>query len=387
MNKRRNVARLILLTASIMFFLTACGSNNTPDESSDTSATNADALQVYFLDVGKGDATLIGIPGGYWVMIDTGPEDGFQEIGRMLMKSGITRLSAIFITHGHKDHIGGLEGVLTLADCDVIYTIPDCMEEKAILSAEQDRGVESKSLTADQSVQIGDAVLTVLGPVGNYDDENDASMVLMLEAAGTRMLFAADQLFQAEGDLLESGKTLSADVLKVAHHGQDDSTSSAFVKAVRPRFAVVPTSLSELPAAQVLNAVSKTGATAFVLGETGTLFYNGDSMQKTSKSDEAIQDVYISEKDISAEFVTVVNRSAKPLDLTGWCLFSKKGSDTYFFPRATELPPNGSVTVYSGKAVKDNENGLIWSEKNIWSNKKDDTCVLIDSYGRPVSSF
>jgi beta-lactamase superfamily II metal-dependent hydrolase len=371
-----------------MMLLSACTNNEADSpQQTDTAVGQAKAIQVFFIDVGKGDASLIGLPGGHWVMVDTGPKEGFAEIGRTLMSQGITRLDAIFITHGHKDHIGGLESVLKIAACNRIYTIPDCLDEKEISNAKEDFGVEAAALTADQSVQIGDAVLTVLGPVGDYEEENDDSMVLMLDVKGTKILFTADQLFAAESGLLSSGKDLKADVLKVAHHGQDDSTSTAFAKAVGAGFAVIPTDTENMPAKQTLNAVSLAGTSVFVLGETGTLVYDGESISKIPVPDGEVPLVSVSDKDVSAEFVKITNRSEQPIDLTGWCLVSEKGSDTYFFPSETELPPNGNLTVYSGKAAGNNTDGLNWTTKNIWSNKKDDICQLFDSYGRLAGSL
>ncbi len=381
---KKKIWAWLALPAAILMMLGAC-TNNTPDttqQQPETTAGSTSGVQIYFIDVGKGDASLIGLPGGHWVMVDTGPKEGFPELGRVLLREGVTHLDAVFISHGHKDHIGGLESVLKIAEADGIYTIPDCLDDKEILNARKDFNADVKTLTAGQSVQVGDAVFQCIGPVGDYEEENDDSMVLMMDYKGTRILYTADQLATAESGLLKSGSDLKADVLKVAYHGGAESTSAEFAKAVSPRFAVIPTDESRPAAQRTLDALSQAGADTYILGDTGTLFYDGQSLTKTSVPGDTVPDVSVSEKDVTAEFVTVKNNTAQTVDLSGWCLYSGKGSDTYFFPRGTALPPNGSLTVYSGKAAKSSTDGLIWTTENIWSNKKDDAAQLFDAYGR-----
>jgi len=132
-------AVMCLLIASLLIPAAGCGDDKpeqtliSPAASSAAPTYSNETLKVFFLNVGKGDAALISIPGGYWVMIDAGPEKGFAEAGRQLVKNGVDKLSAVILTHGHNDHIGGLPGVLSLAGCDAVYTIGQAMGEKKIL--------------------------------------------------------------------------------------------------------------------------------------------------------------------------------------------------------------------------------------------------------------
>ncbi len=379
MAKNKSILLWLAVIAAV-FSLAACGGE--ADEGKESAESNG--MQVYFLDVGKGDAALIGIPGGDWVMVDTGPEKGFKEIGRILMTRGIKQLSAVFVTHGHKDHIGGLESVLDMASCGTIYTIPECADEKVIVNAHKEKNIAVRMLTAGDSVDIGGAVFTVVGPVADYENENDQSMVLLFEYGGKRVLFAADQLFEAEKGLLESGKDISADVLKTAHHGQDDSTSTAFLKAVGARYSIIPTDSENPPAGTVMSSISKAGAQGFVLGDTGTLLYDGNSIYPVDKPANEAPDIEISEKDAKAEYVTLTNETEQDADLTGWCLYSDSGNEIFFFPAGTMIKAKESLTVYSGKAAENHTDGLIWSAEAIWKDKKEDACYLFDLYGRQV---
>ena len=117
---KRKVAVLYAMLAALTLLLSACANSRTEEQPPGPTQPQTGLLQVIFIDVGKGDAALIGLPDEHWVMIDTGPKEGFPEVGRTLLKQGVTHLDAIFISHGHKDHIGGLESVLEMAKTDGI---------------------------------------------------------------------------------------------------------------------------------------------------------------------------------------------------------------------------------------------------------------------------
>ena len=88
--------------------------------------------------------------------------------------------------------------------------------------------------------ELGDATITVLGPVKDkYEDLNDTSIVLMVQYGDIRFLFTGDMEMIAETDLLDSGADVKADVLKVGHHGSYSSTGYRLLREVAPTYAVI----------------------------------------------------------------------------------------------------------------------------------------------------
>ena len=103
-------------------------------------------------------------------------------------------------------------------------------------------------LQAGDTLPLDGGTLTVLGPVEkNGEAENCNSLVLLAEGGGGRILLAGDMEFPEESTLLNAGADLKADVLKVGNHGENDATSNAFIAAVQPSLAVIPTDSEEEP--------------------------------------------------------------------------------------------------------------------------------------------
>lgn len=207
--------------------------------------TDGQTAEVVFLDVGQGDAMLIR-GSGQAVLIDAGENDQGDRVVDYLADFGVDQLDLAIGTHPHSDHIGGMDVVLRGVPTREIWMpdlpdslIPTTRTYTDLLDAIEDTGAEAVAAVAGDSVEICGGVLEILGPVAEYSDLNDVSLVAKFTFGSTSFLFTGDMESDAEADLTASGADLKSDVLKVGHHGSSTSSSEAFVEAVDPDIFVI----------------------------------------------------------------------------------------------------------------------------------------------------
>ena len=207
----------------------------------------------YAVNVGKGDALLIQ-GADYTLLIDTGKKSAWEQLEAALEELQIEHLDALFITHTDNDHVGGLTKLRKSGiEIDAIYTSAYCCRYKEsknpVAKTAKKLDLETNYLGAGTEVSIGrDTVLRVLAPLNkSEEEENDNSLVMMLECPDARILLCGDMEDPEEQELLQSGAELKCDVLKVPHHGGANSCSDALIEACAPAYAVISTDSSQKP--------------------------------------------------------------------------------------------------------------------------------------------
>jgi len=354
-------------------------------------STDSHDVSVLFINVGRADAALVQIDGLSY-LIDTGEKSSVPALYGALAMCGAEKLEGVFLTHTHSDHIGGMEALVQKYDVGTLYS--------AEISEEKDNGenkmdhlaaelsLDHVKLTAGETVELAAGVyFEVLGPlVYNSDDDNDNSLVLRLGVNETVFLFTGDMQFAEEETLLAAGVDLSADVLKVGNHGNPDATSEAFASAVSPGIAVIPTNTQEdddsanarvtaaLGDAQILVTEDYTCGILCTVGADGAIEIS-DPQPETPDAD-----VEISEIDKDAQTVSLVN-NGDDADISGYFIFSEKGSEVFVFPQGTVIKAGQTLTV----GCIGGEGDLIWDDKKVWNTKKEDAGVLYDEYGSELS--
>lgn len=201
-------------------------------------------VHVWFLDVGQGDAILIQTPDGRQVLVDGGPSPSalFDQLGEVL-PFWDHALDVVVLTHPDADHASGL---IPLFDRYRVTTVidsvlPGDLAAEPWLAASAAAGAAHQVAAPGMKVAAGAVVLTVLSPPDGSSllADNDRSVVLRLDYGASSLLLTGDAELEAEDAMLKGGLPLAADVLKVAHHGSNGSTSAAFLAAVHPGLAVI----------------------------------------------------------------------------------------------------------------------------------------------------
>lgn len=250
------------------------------------AAANSDKMEVHFIDVGQGDATLITC-GGHAMLIDTGDDTKGTAIQNYLQKRSIKKLDYLILTHPDADHIGGAPVIITKFDIDKVFVSnfeKDTKTYQKLIQALDDKRLRYTTPGVGTQYALGTATITILGPNDEYDNPNDASVACMIQNGNNKFLFTGDAEEDAENDILDSGLSISADVYKVGHHGSRYSTSQTFFNAVKPSYAVISCGEDNSyghPHAETLNTLRINGVKVYRTDEAGTIVATSDGKKIT----------------------------------------------------------------------------------------------------------
>lgn len=256
-------------------------SGDTEGEAADPDGYSQEPLEVHYIDVGQGSATLLK-SGRHAMLIDTGDSDQGTKIQLYLTKQGVENLDYLVLTHPDADHIGGAPVIITKFGIGQLFLSnyeKDNKTTQKVRDAMQYKGLTASDCQVGDTFALGNASFTILGPAKEYADSNNASIVIMVQNGNNRFLFTGDCEAEAEADLIASGADLSADVYLAGHHGSDTASSQAFMDAVSPMYAVISCGEGNSyghPHAEVLNRFRSMGIQVFRTDEQGSVIAESD---------------------------------------------------------------------------------------------------------------
>ena len=204
-------------------------------------------LCINYIDVGLGDAMLVEAPRGVRLLIDGGGfygsdfDIGRSVIGPFLLAKKVATLNYVINTHPHQDHLGGLNHVLKYFNVRKFASGmagPGPGNIQEILNTGK---IPVSTLQTGDRLGIGrDVTIRVLhSSLGPDRNINNSSVVLSITYGDRSFLLTGDIGEEIERSLMLSDTDMRSSVLKIAHHGSRFSSSTDFLRAVKPDIGIL----------------------------------------------------------------------------------------------------------------------------------------------------
>lgn len=252
---------------------------------------------VHFLACGKADSILI-LSDGEAMLIDAGYAANAAQVVAYLKAQGVTKLRYLVLTHGDKDHVGGMAEVLDNITVERLLVSPkkeNSPEYNAMVQAAQQKSVPVTVPELGESFALGRGSFTVLAPGEKAlaeGSDNDSSLVLQYFYGKRSFLLMGDALSTTEKEMRDNGLAKVCDVLKVGHHGKDDASKKKFLKTVAPLYAVISCGdiVGEdedgMPDKAVLSNLTELGIEILRTDLLGTVVFDTDGTELTVRKSE-----------------------------------------------------------------------------------------------------
>lgn len=294
-NKGHNMKNKIFALFILIAFLFSACSSVTENKAEEISNVKDGFLEVHFIDVGQGDAILIKGEDTS-MLIDAGTSENGVKITEYAKSLGIEKLDYFVGTHPHDDHLGSGAAVVRNLLPDTVF-----MNEEVSTAYFYEKLLDSL-IENDISVTVPDIgcvyrredfEFKFISPTIDFEDTNNNSLILMVKHNNIKMLFMADAEKRVEEELLKSNIDLSAQLLKVGHHGSRYGSNYNFLKAVNPTVAVIQSEKGNSyghPHKETLERLEKSGINILRCDEKGNIviksdgnkiYYNNEELTKS----------------------------------------------------------------------------------------------------------
>lgn len=251
----------------------------------DNSTISRSPISVHFIDVGQGDCILIKTE-NECALVDAGERGKGEAVVQYLRNQNIEKIDYVFITHPDSDHIGGMPEVLENFKVSK-FIMPAIKKEnmpttkifEKLLNTIRDKKIDAETAVALEVFNLGEATLTVLGPISSTSKLNNMSIVIRVVMGKNSFLLTGDAEIEEETAMIKSGCLLQSDVLKAGHHGSKNSSGKDFLDAVSPKTVIISCGRDNSyghPSTEALERFSQIGAEVFRTDRHGSVVIGSD---------------------------------------------------------------------------------------------------------------
>lgn len=249
---------------------------NNNQNQNDYINTNNDLLKVHYLDVGQGDSIFIELPNNETMLIDAAESYQSENIINYLKNLNYQKIDYVIGTHPHTDHIGGLKDIINTFEIGKIYmpkVVSTTKTYESLLMTIKDKNLKINTAKAGTSIiDIDTLKINILAPNNStYTELNNYSVVTKITYGTTKFLFMGDAEKLSENEIKED---VTADVIKIGHHGSNTSSSIDFIKKVNAKYGIISVGLNNkynLPKEETITNWENSGTKIYLTSINGTI--------------------------------------------------------------------------------------------------------------------
>ena len=254
---------------------------NNNQNQNDYINTYNDLLKVHYLDVGQGDSIFVELPNNETMLIDAAESYQSEKIINYLKNLNYQKIDYVIGTHPHTDHIGGLKDIINTFEIGKIYmpkAVSTTRTYESLLMAIKDKNLKINTAKAGTSIIDTDALkINILAPNNStYTELNNYSVVTKITYGTTKFLFMGDAEKLSENEIKED---VTADVIKIGHHGSNTSSSINFIKKVNAKYGIISVGLNNkynLPKEETITNWENSGTKIYLTSINGTIRATSD---------------------------------------------------------------------------------------------------------------
>ncbi len=254
---------------------------NNNQNQNDYINTNNDLLKVHYLDVGQGDSIFVELPNNETMLIDAAESYQSENIINYLKNLNYQKIDYVIGTHPHTDHIGGLKDIINTFEIGKIFmpkVVSTTKTYESLLMAIKDKNLKINTAKAGTSIIDTDALkINILAPNNStYTELNNYSVVTKITYGTTKFLFMGDAEKLSENEIKEN---VTADVIKIGHHGSNTSSSIDFIKKVNAKYGIISVGLNNkynLPKEETITNWENSGTKIYLTSTNGTIRASSD---------------------------------------------------------------------------------------------------------------
>ena len=287
-NIKRNFFEILILLLAFLIFNNQAKiknlfnqNNNQNQNQNNYINTNNNLLKIHYLDVGQGDSIFIELPNNETMLIDAAESNQSENIINYIKNLNYQKIDYVIGTHPHTDHIGGLKDIINTFEIGKIYmpkAVSTTKTYENLLQTIKDKNLKINTAKAGISIiDTNTLKINILAPNNDtYTELNNYSVVTKITYGTTKFLFMGDAEKLSENEIKED---VSADVIKIGHHGSNTSSGLNFIKKVNAKYGIISVGLNNkynLPKEETITNWENSGTKIYLTSTNGTITATSD---------------------------------------------------------------------------------------------------------------